>query len=226
MKRNIPRKFDPKTMQRDQDDPKIIYVSTLTLGESMASPETGNILIGTEGNPTKEEIAKVIRHEKGHLGRRQFPFVGIASVDHLTRARHELASYDQERKSSSAREWNKVLPSHIKAFMGYLTWVSKPYQRKIKPKAKRILSPKKGGGNEQAVYQAQADLAQWWLEEQKLPARIQIVATRRSVEDIERELHSGAGVARPQTIKLGVAYTSGGRLCRKPHRGWRKIKYT
>jgi len=223
MARAALKKFDPKTMRVDKNDPKVIYDSSCTITESGAFPQTGYILIGVKDNPTKQKIAEVIRHEKGHLGRRQFPIVGIASLDHLTRARHELASYDQERKSSSARAWNKVLPSRIKQFMGYLTWVSKSDQRRIKAKAKRVLVSKKGGGNDQVIRQAQADLSQWWLEEEKVPTRILVETTRRPIEKIRQELSKG--LSKPKPIRAGIAYTSKGRLSRKHHKGWKKVKY-
>lgn len=225
MKRNIPNKFDPKTMRRDKGDPKVIYYDRFTAGESVAFPETGYILIGVKDNPSKAQIKEILKHERGHLRHRAMPFTGIASIDYLTAARHELASYSAERKLSTPQEWSRILPSRIKQFMGYLTWVSKPYQAKIKPRAKRILSPKRNGGNDQAVAQAQADLAQWWLVEEKVPARLAAVTVRRPIKDINRELDT-RWVAKPKPIKAGVAYTSGGRLCRKPHRGWERLKFT
>jgi hypothetical protein len=226
--RAIPTRFDPKTMRRDKDNPKIIYISTMECSESVAIPDTGHILIGTKDKPSKDKIAEVIQHEKSHLGRRNIPMVGIESLDRLSIIRNELRGYNQERKTTSAKDWNKVLPSRIKQFMGYLTWVSKANQEKVKAQAKQALAPKMGGGNEQAICQAKADLARWWLEEEKPPTKCQAVIVRRSVKDIERELQRMTkGAHDPEArIKPGVAYTSSGRLSRKHHKGWRRVKYT
>lgn len=228
MERVIPSEFDPKTMKRDKGDSKIVYVSTLAIGESVALPETGHILIGVKDKPSKKKIAEVIRHEKSHLGHRTSILTTMTggARDYLVIARRELQGYSKERKTSSPTEWNKVLPGRIKQFMGYLTWVTKADQKNIKAQAKQILSPKKGGGNEKAVCQAQADLAQWWLEEEKPPTKCQAVVVKRSIDDITRELSRGAGVAKPQPIKPGVGYTKGDRLSRSHRKGFKKVKYT
>lgn len=229
MARTIPKGFDPKTMRRDKDDPGVLYDPRRDIEDSGADPDTGYIVIGTKDHPTKQKMEEVLRHERGHLGHRTLiPHIGMASIDNLSDARHELWAYGKERRESSPKDWNRVLPLRIKQFMTYIDWVPKKYQAIIKPQTKRILSPKQGGGNEQAVCQARTDLAQWWLEKEKPPSKCKVMVVKRSIDDIrrglnKRELNSVAGVARP--VKAGVAYTSSGRLSRKPRRGWRKVKF-
>lgn len=226
-KSNIP----PRTIQRDKDDPHIIYDPNRSLAASLAT-SYGEVIIGVKDNPTKAEIAETIRHEKSHLGHRASIHTTMlgGSRDYLVMAREELQAYRNERKLCSPTEWNKVLPVRIKSLMAYLSWVTKADQRKIKAQTKRILTPKKGGGNEKAVCQAQADLAQWWLEEERAPTKCQLVIVRRSIKDIERELQRMTkGAHGPgERIRAGVAYADKGqkRLARKRHKGWRKIKFT
>lgn len=217
-----------RTIQRDKHDPKIIYDPNRTLAASLAT-SYGEVIIGIKDNPTKAEIAETIRHEKSHLGHRASIHTTMLGGprDYLVMAREELQAYRKERKLCSPTEWNKVLPTRIKSLMAYLTWVTKADQRKIKEQANQILSPKRGGGNEKAVCQAQADLAKWWLEEEKPPTKCRAVIVKRSINDIERELkRMTKGTHGPEErIKPGIGYVRTGRLSRKPRRGWRKVKY-
>jgi len=216
-----------RTIQRDKHDPKIIYDPNRTLAASLAA-SYGEVIIGVKDNPTKGQIAETIRHEKSHLGHHASIHTTMLGGprDYLVMARHELQAYRKERKLCSAAEWNEVLPIRIKSLMAYLSWVTKVDQRKIKTQAKRILVPKKGGGNEKAICQAQADLARWWLEEEKPPTKCRVVIVSRSIKDIERELQRMTkGAHGPEErIKPGVAYASSGRLSRKHHKGWKKVK--
>lgn len=217
--------FKPKTMTIDRTDPKIIYDTGRTIAASAAT-STGYIIIGVKGNPTKEQIAETIRHEKSHLGHRASPWTTMTGGpgDHLVMVRRELQAYKKERGMSSPTEWNKILPTRIKSFMPYLSWVTKTDQRRIKVQVKQILAPKKGGGNEQAVCQSQADLAQWWIEEEKPPGKCRAVVVRRSIDEITRDLDRvSKGAYSP---KPGVGYACGGRLSRKHHRGFKKVRFT
>jgi hypothetical protein len=231
-----------RTIQRDKHDPKIIYDPNRTLAASLAT-SYGEVIIGVKDNPTKAELAETIKHEKSHLGHRtsiDTTMLG-GSRDYLVMAREELRAYRKERKVDSPAEWNKDLPIRIKSFMAYLSWVTKADQRKIKVQAKRVLAPKRGGNNEKAVCQAKADLARWWLEEEKAPTECGVIVVRRSINDIEKELQRMTkGAHGPEErIKPGVGYTSrrlvshgvyadtkNQRITRRRHRGWKRIRYT
>lgn len=223
-----PQCKNKRIIRVDENDPTIIYDGSRRLAASVAT-SYGDVIIGVKDNPTKTEIAETIRHEKSHLGHRKSIHTTMLGGprDYLVMAREELQAYRKERKVDSPMEWNKDLPIRIKSFMAYLTWVTKPDQRKIKAQAKRVLAPKRGGGNAQAVCQAKADLAWWWIEEEKPPIKCQAVIVRRSIKDIERELQRMTkGAHGPEErIKPGVGYTSGGRLSRKHRRGFRKVRF-
>lgn len=220
-------KAGPGTMKRDKNDPRVLYDPRLNIENSGADPDTGYIVIGIKDHPTKQKREEVLAHERSHLGGHSlFPHIGVADIDNLTDTRHELWAYARERKSLSPEDWNRILPSRIRQFMTYVSWVPKKYQAKLKPQTKRNLSPKTGGGNEQAIKQAQVDLARWWAKEERVPTRLEVVTIKKSVDDIYRELNRKS-LNPPQAIKPGVGYASksGRKLCRSHRKGFRKVRF-
>jgi len=223
-------RFDPKIMKRDKDDPRIFYDPRLDIEDSGGDPDAGYIVIGTKGHPSRHKLEEVLSHERSHLGHRtSTPHIGVASLDNLSDARHELWAYGKERRESSPQDWNRMLPLRIKQFMTYIDWVPKKYQALLKPQAKRILIPKQGGGNEKAICQAKVDLAQWWKEREKIPSQCKVMVIERSKGDIRRELNtrelnSSMSTIRHPKISRGVyADTKGQRISRRPHKHWKRI---
>lgn len=213
-------KFDPKIMRVDTNDPKVVYDSSRNIKDSLAF-STGYVLIGVKDKPSTREIRATIQHEKSHIGEHvQGPY---EQVSNLERVQRELRAYSREKGLCTAPGWNGILPTRIRDFMRYISWLSRKEQNRIKPEVKRILSPKKGGGNIEAIEKARADLAQWWLDEEPVPARY-----NRSTEAIRRDLITSPAprltTVRQRPVKPGVCFASKGRLSRRPHKGWKRVR--
>ena len=148
-------KFNPRVMTRDKRNPNVIYDASRILSDSVAL-SSGYVIIGVKGKPSKEAIRQTVRHELAHLGQ------GKPRSKH-ERSMGELKTYAREKRQCTPEQWNRVLPTRIKDFMPFVSWETKIEQRETRVAANKILSPKAGGGNLDAIKKARQRLAKWWV---------------------------------------------------------------
>ena len=141
---------------------KIAYDSKIPLKYSHAT-DTGGVIVGVKDRPSQNAINETIEHERCHLTTRPIKAKPYSQVRPLERCSRELDAYAKEKSRNTARWWNSVLPIRIRDFKNYVSWESKKEQIITRKRAETILSPRPGGGNEEAVARAMRGLSRFWL---------------------------------------------------------------
>lgn len=215
--------FNPKTMRLSKAYPMVIYDSSRILDRSYKD-ETGRILIGTKTHPSRQKVNDTLMHELCHSG-----YHLSHSRSKLDDAQEELRAYNRERERSSPRRWSRILPTRITDFGASVSWLSKKQKAEIKPGAMKILSPKTGGGNTDAIAQAHRELDKDWGPELKpKPGEVKEIRIERGVLP-KNKLRLMSVTGNTRTIKTGrisrgvYADTKGQRISRRPHRRWKRI---
>lgn len=148
--------FNPKTMRFSKADPRVIYDRT-RIHDRSCRVEGGYILIGTKGNPSRQEMNDTLMHERCHS-----PHHIAQGKTGLDDAKEELRAFACEKRHSSPKRWNRILPTRTSDFGASLSWLTKKQKRQIRPKVIDTLAPKSGGGNPEAIKKAHKKLQRDW----------------------------------------------------------------